>query len=374
MMKCPLCAALLVMILIHVPASSQADYPEDPASDTPWPYSSETSVADIQSRFNTARSNENTQLGGSIHMLALPSQSEWNVMSYGERASWLINRERVDRGIAPLHGVEENVTQVAQDYARFLLENDAFAHDADGRNPWERLNSNPAIAACHDFLNVAENLAVLWGGWTLPVERSVYMWMYDDSGSGWGHRHAILWFPYNDNSGPSGTEGFLGIGMASGQHQGWPNSDIIVMNVFDPCAAWSNSPSQLELSVTLRGPAGGLVQSSPGGIDCGLNCRQIFSPGQTVTLTASTDGCVDFIEWTGGGCRGSDPCTVNMLDHIAVMADFMARDADGDQIPDCQDPDTDTDQGTTNGGDGGGSSSGCFIGVNNIGGRGQVAG
>ena len=64
----------------------------------------------------------------------------------------------------------------------------------DGRSPWDRLSDNPAIGACHDFLGVAENLAVLvsTGNIALPIERSIYMWMYDDSGSNWGHRHAIL--------------------------------------------------------------------------------------------------------------------------------------------------------------------------------------
>lgn len=215
-------------------------YPSDPSADVKWPYNSDSTVADIQRVFNTARSSDSTV---SVQII-MPSQTEWNAKSDGEKALWLINKERVDRGIAPLHGVETNVTGVAQTYAQYLLDHNAFSHDADGRTPWERLNANPAIGACHDFLNVAENLAVLWGGWTLPIERSVYMWMYDDSSSSWGHRHAILWYPYNDNSGPVGQEGFLGIGRVTGTHQGYSNSDIVVMNVFDPCATWIYSVSE----------------------------------------------------------------------------------------------------------------------------------
>ena len=84
--------------------------------------------------------------------------------------------------------------------------------------PWDRLNTNPAIAACHDFLSVVENLAVFattGSSIPLPVERAVYMWMYNDAGSGWGHRHAILWYPYNDNSGNRGEKAF----WASGGHR-----------------------------------------------------------------------------------------------------------------------------------------------------------
>ena len=219
-------------------AGPDGAYPTDPTADTEWPSSSENTVAAIQTRFNTARTNENSQLGTSVPMITMPSQAEWDAMSDNEKALWLINRERIDRGVHPLHGIEDNVISVAQYYADYLMDNNLFAHDADGNDPWERLNTNPAINACHDFLNVSENLAVLWGGWTLPIERSIYMWMYDDSGSGWGHRHCVLWYNYNDNSGPVGKEGFLGIGISNGTHQGWSNSYIVCMNVFDPCATW----------------------------------------------------------------------------------------------------------------------------------------
>jgi len=363
---------LLLAIVFFSPAVLRADYPADPVNDTTWPYSSESRVTDIQSRFNTARTNENSQLGRAIPMLAMPTQSDWDARSPGEKALWLINRERVDRGIAPLHGLEVNVAQVAQEYAQYLLAHDAFAHDADGRSPWDRLADNPAIDACHDFLGVAENLAVLWGGWTLPIERSVYMWMYDDSGSHWGHRHAVLWYPFNDNSGAQGIEGFLGIGLASGEHQGWTDSDIIVMNVFDPCATWTYSEPEVELSVTISGAAGGSVQSTPAGIDCGQDCSHLFTPGKVVTLTAATDACTEFTGWSGGGCSGDQACVVTLNGDTAIVAGFAEINADSSQNPDCSDPDTDTpedpqDSGTTGGvravaeSGSGGSGGGCFI-------------
>ena len=117
-----------------------------------------------------------------------------------------------------------------------------FSHNADGHSPWERLNANPTIGACHDSLSVAENLAALMTSGSsipLPVERSVYRWMYDDSGSAWGHRIAILWYPYIENGGSVNMEGFMGIGRASGgPYQGYNFAEIVVMNVFDPCASW----------------------------------------------------------------------------------------------------------------------------------------
>ena len=226
-------------------------YPPDPTADIPWSSGTST-VAHIQAAFNNARTVENNQLGTSIPMMTLPSQTEWNNMSDGEKALWLINRERIDRGVMPLQGLEANVSGVAQYYADYLLDNNTWGHNADGRSPWQRLSDNAAIGACQDFLSVAENIFVFVTSGSsipLPLERAIYGWMYEDGPCcGWGHRHAILWYPYNDNSGAPGSEGFLGIGRANGgPYQGpfsqpWPFAEMIVMNVFDPCASWNDSP------------------------------------------------------------------------------------------------------------------------------------
>ena len=232
-------------------------YPLDPASNISWS-SGVSGVADIQSAFNNARTQENNQLGTSISGMILPSQAIWDSMSDNEKALWLINQERVARGIMPLDSIEDNIKGVAQYYADYLFSHDAWGHYEDGNSPWDRLDNNPAIGACHDFLPVAENLAVFvtsGNNIALPIERSIYMWLYDDAGSGWGHRHAILWYPYSDNGGLAGQEGFLGIGRANGgPYKGpfsssWNFAELIVMNVFDPCSTWAY-PAPEVLSIT----------------------------------------------------------------------------------------------------------------------------
>jgi uncharacterized protein YkwD len=261
-----------------------ASYPADPNSNLEWPSnSSETTVAHVQAWFNAARANENTQLGTSMPMMTLPSQAEWDSMTDAEKALWLINRERIDRGVVPLHGIESNVMSVAQDYAQYLMDNNAFSHFADGNTPHERLNNNTAIGSCNDFLSVAENLGILMGGWTLPIERAVHGWMYDDSGSSWGHRHAILWYPYNDNSGTSGMEGFLGIGRVHGTFNGWPNSDMIVMNIFDPCSSWVYPVEEIP---------GDLDGNDVVGLEDAILALMVLSK-TTVTATISLDNEVD---------------------------------------------------------------------------------
>ena len=221
-------------------------YPSDPISDITWAGGT-NGVADIQYAFNYARNQENSQLGTSLPAMVLPTQAIWDGMTDNEKSLWLINQERVVRGVAPLENIEDNVISVAQYYADYLFDNDKWGHYEDGNSPWERLDNNPVIGACHDFLGVSENIAVFvtsGNSIALPIEQSIFMWLYKDAGSSWGHRHAILWYPYNDNSGLSGSEGFLGIGRANGgPYQGpfsnsWNFAELVVMNVFDPCSTW----------------------------------------------------------------------------------------------------------------------------------------
>ena len=165
--------SLFVITPVQPSVSSPDSYPPDPTSDIPWSSGTST-VAHVQAAFNNARVAENLQLGTTIPLLTLPNQSTWDAMSDNEKAEWLVYRERVDRGMQPLHGFESNVISIAQYYAEYLLDNDVWGHDKDGNSPWQRLNTNPTINGCHDFLGVAENL---WAGLTtgtsigLPLER-----------------------------------------------------------------------------------------------------------------------------------------------------------------------------------------------------------
>jgi len=222
-------------------------YPDDPTTDIAWSGGTST-VLDIEAAFNNARTEENSQLGISLPMMSFPSQSTWDNMTDNEKMFWLINQERTARGVLPLKNYESNVTGVAGYYAQYLVDNDAWGHEQDGNTPWERLESNQEINDCHDFLGVAENLAVFVSSannFQSIIARSVYNWMYDDGDCcTWGHRHAIVWDEYNNNSGSNSSEGFVGVGHAYGTNytgpfsQSWDYVEMVVMNVFDPCSSW----------------------------------------------------------------------------------------------------------------------------------------
>ncbi len=287
------------------PASAlPGDLPPDPTADIPWS-AGYSGVADIQAAFNNARQQEEAQLSIALPTLTMPSQAEWDALSDSQKALWLINQERTARGAQPLDSVETNVTSVAQYFADYLLANDAFDHYADGRSPWDRLHANPAIGACYDFLSYAENLAVFvtsGSSISLPVERSIYNWIYDD-GTSWGHRHALFVYPFNDNSGTTGQEGFMGIGRASGgPYQGpfpsqWNFAEIIVFNVFDPCSSW-----QYEETYSISGtvldntanPIPGVLITATGGYSAYTNSSGSYTlstlPAGNYTLTPTSAG------------------------------------------------------------------------------------
>ena len=79
------------------------------------------------------------------------------------------------------------------------------------------------------------------------------------------------------------------------------------------------------LSVVPSGTGSGKVTSSPGGIDCGLDCGEAFAYGTPVTLTAAPDPGTDFTGWSGGGCTGTGPCTVTMDQARSVTAGFTLQ-------------------------------------------------
>lgn len=211
---------------------------------------------DIEAAFNHGRRQEEIQLGlanGTLGNLSLPAN--YSSLSDDEKALLLINEERTARagmqaGVIglPLEQVYGPLDAVAQDYAQHLITNDLWGHHHNG-NPNQRLNagSTDLALACRESLAHTENLAAFYSPGSIPlsVERAIYGWIYEDEGSNWGHREAVLLqdkplgststnFGYKNNTGAAGSEGYLGIGVASGPYEGWANGTVVVMNIIDP--------------------------------------------------------------------------------------------------------------------------------------------
>ncbi len=200
-----------------------------------------SNVGGIEILFTMARAKDITV---SVPM-KLPPQTKWDTMNTQEKALYILNRERYDRGIKPFAGYHSDVSGVAQNYAQHLYDTDTFSHEEDG-TPWERLDRVAAIANNKDFFAYAENLAARVSGRTYvsnPAVQSIFNWIYNDAGSSWGHRKFCLATGLSDNNGDNGSEGLIGIGIVEGTDYNYSNwygypSSVIVMNAFDPSNGW----------------------------------------------------------------------------------------------------------------------------------------
>ena len=253
--------------------AASGDYPADPPGDVPWHWSdwAPAGIDVIMEKFNAARAQDPTI---EVDLVIEYTQDEWDNLSDNQKGLYLSNKERVDRGIAPYAAVARQVSDVAQDYATYLLEvEETLAHETtdakwtgSGRDasfccdPYDRLAA--ALGDEKEFFRFSENLAWASAGtastFPEPVAYSVYAWIYDDSGSSWGHRHFSL-AELNDNAGEANLEGLAGFGVARGA-----GGTYTVMNVADEAAGWDHaSDSNIVLWSSMVGGADGTNGDAP---------------------------------------------------------------------------------------------------------------
>jgi hypothetical protein len=78
----------------------------------------------------------------------------------------------------------------------------------------------------------------------------------------------------------------------------------------------------MELEITQQGTGEGIVNSSPVGVDCGVECKAYFALDEIVTLEALPAGHSTFQGW-GGDCQGTDnPLTLVMDEMKSCWARF----------------------------------------------------
>ncbi len=75
----------------------------------------------------------------------------------------------------------------------------------------------------------------------------------------------------------------------------------------------------------VTGSGQGKVVSSPSGIRCGKDCSQAFNTDDVILLIAKPSSNSVFAGWSGGGCSGTDTCTVKMTGDITVTAIFNLK-------------------------------------------------
>ena len=89
-------------------------------------------------------------------------------------------------------------------------------------------------------------------------------------------------------------------------------SDVCKISIYYTCAGSPSVCSQVTylLTTARAGTGTGTIDSAPAGINCGVDCREVYNANTVVTLTATPAGGSTFAGWTGGGCSGTGTCTV----------------------------------------------------------------
>ncbi len=93
-------------------------------------------------------------------------------------------------------------------------------------------------------------------------------------------------------------------------------------NGYNDVFAHGGLPTGYVFTVSKSGSGSGTVSSTPGGIACGSDCSENFTPGTQVTLTATPSDGSYFAGWSGGGCSGTGSCSVTLNTATTVTATF----------------------------------------------------
>ncbi|HEX4896015.1 MAG TPA: CehA/McbA family metallohydrolase [Solimonas sp.] len=87
-----------------------------------------------------------------------------------------------------------------------------------------------------------------------------------------------------------------------------------------------DTPVEHRLTVQIAGSGAGHVQSTPVGIDCGLQCSAVYAEGTAVSLRATPVADATFAGWSGA-CTGTAACIVTMDRERLVGARFESLPA-----------------------------------------------
>ena len=280
--------------------------PPDPSADREWVnWWQDNTKNDVETEFNAARRNEETQLGlppNTLGNLNLPT--DFLTRNFQEQALIIINAERQARhnifypGTGTVsgmlvEGVEIGLSGVAQGHANDMQINNFFSHTgSNGWSPSQRITN--AFPQCTEGTseNIAWNSFSSPGGFILGIPLALYSFIYDDSFHGWGHRHLCLKQSGLNNYGDPNKLGLVGFGRATGA-----NGDYFVMDYFDPKSTCTynvtnfegggNCPTHMDVSGMI---ASGTYQATETVASTGSipNSETVyFKAGTSITLESS---------------------------------------------------------------------------------------
>jgi YVTN family beta-propeller protein len=135
----------------------------------------------------------------------------------------------------------------------------------------------------------------------------------------------------------SGTQVVLTAAPATGSaFSGWSGACsgtgtcTVTMSAAKSVTATFTALPPVTLTIAEAGTGAGLVTSNPPGINCSVSsnqCAAQFAAGTQVTLTASASAGSIFTGWSGGGCSGTNGCTLTLNANNTVTASFALNKA-----------------------------------------------
>lgn len=206
----------------------------NPTRDISTPFSYYTNIDQALTSLRAVRNVDTTVKNKKVNIPA-----NYLSLTNSAFATWLVNDERVSRGLLPLRGEIPLMNTLAQNYANQLASTNQFTHTLNGTNPWLRMDAVPALKVCRDFNPRMESL-YKFSSMGLNVNDKLFIinsmlgFIYKDSGSAWGHREHIL-VNYLNNNQTAANEGNIGIGLTSWKSKSWDNK-ILVIETMDPKA------------------------------------------------------------------------------------------------------------------------------------------
>jgi len=123
---------------------------------------------------------------------------------------------------------------------------------------------------------------------------------------------------------PDGDAQFTGWGGDCADSGTNDTCEFIVSGPKTVTAGFGTPPppvSTFTLTVAKAGTGTGYVGGA-GGIDCGPTCAAALQQGATIKILAIADDGSEFAGWSGGGCSGTEPCTVTIDSDTTVTATF----------------------------------------------------
>lgn len=130
----------------------------------------------------------------------------------------------------------------------------------------------------------------------------------------------------------SAGAGYTFAGWSGGGCSG-TGSCTLTMDAFKGVTANFTVPPMGTLYVAKIGTGGGTVTRSGGSLNCGSTCSESFTPGSTVTLTATPLAGSSFAGWSGEVCTGTGSCSFSINSNVTVNATFNSNSGGATSTP-----------------------------------------